>query len=134
MIMKNMDYGHVYRILNYVNRKVYIGSSINVYQRWGQHRSGMRTLVPKTQLQADMQLYGLTFFSFSILSPAKTEKQLRALERVWIYIYSATNPALGYNKRIYSHEISVQEYITRSDSAIALQWKMWKAAQQAKRK
>jgi len=64
----------VYVILNLVSGRRYIGSSVNVPQRWREHLSKLgRGVHPNAALQADWTEHGVKAFSWSLLeeSPSR---------------------------------------------------------------
>ena len=63
----------IYKITNKLNGKVYIGQSINIKQRWKQHRTN--ATVRKENLYLAFQKYGLENFSFEVLETCQ-EKEL----------------------------------------------------------
>lgn len=59
----------VYRILNLVSGKFYIGSSANLYERWRTHRKKLRSNThPNPHLQASWNKHGEDLFKFEILA------------------------------------------------------------------
>lgn len=88
----------IYKIVNKINRKVYIGQSIDIYRRWKDHRGRSQhggDELTKNRIYQDM--YGhLDDFDFYILE--KCDKiDLNAREIYWISHYNSTNPEYGYN-------------------------------------
>lgn len=58
----------VYQIKNLVNGKIYVGSSVDIRDRWWNHRSRLRNQTHKnSHLQAAWNKYGEDSFEFSIL-------------------------------------------------------------------
>lgn len=58
----------IYQITNIQNGYRYIGSSINIYRRWREHKQKLnRNKHVSKHLQSAWQLYGETSFEFSIL-------------------------------------------------------------------
>lgn len=59
----------IYRIRNIKNGKCYIGSSVDVYRRWGSHKSLLRRgKHHSVHLQNAWNKYGEEFFTFEILT------------------------------------------------------------------
>lgn len=64
----------IYQISNSVNRKRYIGSAVNLKQRWREHVSSLRHgYHSNAHLQAAFNKYGEESFGFSVLEEVKTE-------------------------------------------------------------
>ena len=58
----------VYQILNRINGKRYVGSTVNLRHRWGNHRSALRRNNHyNAHLQAAWNLYGGKAFAFAVL-------------------------------------------------------------------
>lgn len=98
----------IYKITNQINGKCYIGQSINILQRWKQHRTN--AAVRTEALYLAFQKYGIENFSFEILEEC-SEEELDQKEQYYIsYFNSYKN---GYNmtqggqnnKEFYSSEI-----------------------------
>ena len=63
-----MKISGVYQITNLINNKSYIGSSINIYKRWGKHKTELNTKTHHTKhLQRAWHKYGASNFKFEIL-------------------------------------------------------------------
>lgn len=87
----------VYKIVNNVNGKVYIGQSINIKNRWKDHVNALnRGDSSCTVLQRAWNKYKEKSFSFEILELC-TEDRLDEVEIKYIEMYDALNPEKGYN-------------------------------------
>lgn len=100
--MKNFQkISGVYKITNKINGKFYIGSSVNIKQRWESHKERYNN--PKCKeynklLYKEMRKYGINNFSFSIICKEENEKLLREKEK---HIIQETNAEkIGYNSSI----------------------------------
>ena len=86
----------IYKIENLLNHKVYIGQSVNIAQRWKEHRycvpSWKNSEYP---LYRAIHKYGIDNFEFSVLQECSKE-QLNELEIYWIEKYNSFNQ--GYNQ------------------------------------
>lgn len=102
MILNKIIIG-IYKITNKVNRKLYIGESIDIEKRWDKHINDLNENTHHSnKLQKDWNIYGKDNFSFQIIeeiksleSYYKTKMQLIYLESKYIYKYDAIN--CGYN-------------------------------------
>jgi group I intron endonuclease len=87
----------IYKILNKVNNKFYIGSSNNIKRRWMHHitylNGGYHTNV---HLQNAWSKYGKQAFEFSILEQIN-ENELLLKEQYYLDFYKQNNPDLIYN-------------------------------------
>lgn len=87
----------VYKITNKGNGKVYIGSSIDIKQRWAGHKSSLRRKVHENQyLQNAWNKYGEDNFIFEIIEKCSKD-HINSREQHWIDIYNASNRSDGYN-------------------------------------
>ena len=66
----------VYKIINKVNGKFYIGSSKNIYKRWDQHRNSLRNHCHDNEyLQNAWNKYGENNFEFEIIEECDPQVQ-----------------------------------------------------------
>lgn len=87
----------VYEIKNLCNGKVYIGSSINIYNRWGIHRAQLRNNYhPNIHLQRAWNKYGEASFRFQILLICEPEKVVLYEQKAIDKFDAFKN---GYNRR-----------------------------------
>lgn len=74
----------VYKIVNATNGKTYVGSSGNIYRRWGEHRRKLRAGTSSSwRLQAAWTKYGAQAFTFSVLELCSSSV-VAAREQAWI--------------------------------------------------
>jgi len=89
----------IYAILNLVNGKVYVGSSINVHCRLAVHRISLaRGKHDNGHLQRAWNKYGTLAFSFDVLKECP-ENELLEQEQFHIDVLDSMNPRMGYNQR-----------------------------------
>ena len=89
----------IYRIENNINKKNYIGQSIDIHQRWIEHKSNafnnkISNKKYNYPLYAAFRKYGLNNFNFIILELCE-EKFLDEREIYWIKNFNSYND--GYN-------------------------------------
>lgn len=88
----------IYKITNLTNGKIYIGQSVNIYQRWRAEKS--RSFNP-TSIEFNcakaraFRKYGIKNFHFEIIEECKPE-QLNEREIYWANYYNSYVPK-GYN-------------------------------------
>lgn len=86
----------IYKITNKVNGKFYIGSAVNIKDRWDKHRSELYRGVHKNPyFLAAWKKYGEKNFSFSVLEYVEDKKNLLMREQHWINWFDACKN--GYN-------------------------------------
>lgn len=84
----------IYKITNLINKKSYIGQSVNIQQRWKAHRCKYQT--EDSALYRAIRKYGLNNFTFEVLEECQKE-QLDEREIFWIKYYGTHNKEKGYN-------------------------------------
>ena len=91
-------YGGVYKILNVMNGKVYVGSAANFKSRWkfhlGQLRYGNHHSIT---LQRAYNKYGERNFMFVIIEVIKDKTKLKEREQIWKDFYKSYDPRYGYD-------------------------------------
>ena len=94
----------IYKITNISNNKVYIGESMNIYERWKVHKEDLKNNKHHSnKLQRDWNNYGENNFTFEIIKEINTIKQniitqkllLIAFEDIFIRQYDSIDN--GYN-------------------------------------
>ena len=90
----------IYRILNLVNKKCYIGQTRNFIKRFSRHRLDLRENKHENQyLQNAWNKYGEENFEFSIIESNIEYERLNELEEYYIYFYNSFTDSnkSGYN-------------------------------------
>ena len=88
----------IYKITNKTNGKIYVGQSINIEERWKQHRwkaFNYNDGSYHSTIHAAMRKYGLDNFTYEVLEQCEIE-ELDAKERYWIGLLNCITPN-GYN-------------------------------------
>ena len=91
----------IYRIINKINGKCYVGKSKNIYKRMHQHIYDMKNSrkVENAYLQNAWNKYGRDAFNYEVLEQLDFEETLVAQrELYWINYFDSTNT--GYNLRL----------------------------------
>lgn len=86
----------IYKIQNIENNKIYIGQSIDIAQRWREHRSDALINRDNSILHKAIKKYGEFNFSYEIIEECSKEK-LNEREIYWIQYYNSMIPN-GYNQ------------------------------------
>jgi len=94
-----MVYGYIYKIVNTINNKVYIGQTIQTpSRRKTEHFYHLRkNQHDNPHLQFAFNKYGESNFKFTVLNYATDKKILDKLEDDYIVYYDCLNDDLGYN-------------------------------------
>lgn len=87
----------IYKILNIINNKFYIGSSVNIYNRWKGHISALdKNCHNNKKLQNAWNKYGKYNFKFIILQEVEPSI-LRQVENDYIKNSHCFDDKIGYN-------------------------------------
>ena len=88
----------IYKILNTANGKCYVGSTIDIDNRFHWHKRHLRRGKHKNKhLQSAWDKYGEAAFVFSVLEFRAEEHRIRR-EQVWIDRLRSADQAFGYNQ------------------------------------
>lgn len=88
----------IYKIVNTINQKVYVGSSSNPIKiRWYQHKSNLKRNKGNRHLQHAWDKYGEGAFSFEVIENVSDPELLIERENYWIDYYDSCNRLKGYN-------------------------------------
>ena len=95
----------IYKITNLLNGKIYIGKSVDIYERFNTHKR--ESLISqeqweqnyrgiKTPFHAAIRKYGAENFKLEIIEEC-LEQELNEKEKYYIKLYNSTNKDIGYN-------------------------------------
>ena len=100
----------IYQIRNIINNKIYIGSTVNLYDRLHTHKTYLKSNKHHNKhLQLSFNKYGKENFRFEVIEEFKFPNEysnkckneyIECREQYYIDIFKTTNRKLGYNKRI----------------------------------
>jgi group I intron endonuclease len=87
----------IYKILNKITEKFYIGSAVNFKARWTQHKGKLRLNIhPNAFLQSSWNLHGEEAFEFIVLEKCSKQDLLIA-EQKWLDDTQCYDRNIGYN-------------------------------------
>ena len=90
----------IYRILNNITGKFYIGSSNNTNRRWKKHKYELNlNKHSNTKLQNSWNLHGENAFEFAVLQIIYNEHDLMICEQIWVNVLKPYEDCTGYNIR-----------------------------------
>jgi group I intron endonuclease len=90
----------IYKIINLINNKVYVGSAVNIKNRFKTHKRLLKNHKHfNNHLQSSYIKYGEGQFRYDIIETTSTEELLEK-EVCWIKLLNANNNEYGYNKRL----------------------------------
>ena len=94
--------GGIYSIVHIESNRMYIGSTVLFYKRWGHHRMELRQGVHlNKRLQNFWNKYGEEAFKFDIVETIESpiKENLEQREQYWIDYYQSSNRNIGFNLR-----------------------------------
>lgn len=91
-------YSGIYKITNLVNEKVYIGSAVNIKNRWKGHMYLFLAGTNSRRLQRSWNKHGEKCFQFKVICYCKKEELLQK-EQEMLEFYNSADPLFGYNIR-----------------------------------
>ena len=87
----------VYKIINKINKKIYIGSSKDISKRWNEHKSSFINKKHHSKhLQRSIEKYGIDNFVFEVICYCDIKNLLR-FEQKCLDIYKPWDREVGYN-------------------------------------
>jgi group I intron endonuclease len=87
----------IYKILNKINNKVYIGSATDIRKRWRDHKWYLNhNIHHNSHLQSSWNKYGVEAFEFTILLECSIDELLEK-EKEYTLKYNSLNNNCGYN-------------------------------------
>lgn len=93
-------YGVIYKITNNINKKVYIGQTVESGGFNRRYRNNLKDYTHNKHLRNSIIKYGIENFEIcKTLDVAFSQTELNIKESVWIRYYNSTNRKLGYNKK-----------------------------------
>jgi len=97
--IKDTPYGVIYRFTNLVNGKIYIGQTVDFYQRMKLHRSRAKSLSYEytNHLYNAIRKWGWENFKIEIVDLAYDWEKLNELEIKWMKDHNSLDRNHGYN-------------------------------------
>ena len=87
----------IYKIINLINNKIYIGQTKNIKKRWNEHkRCGKKDSI-YNQLYADMNEYKIDNFTIEIIERINSPEIANEREKYWIKKLNSQDFDIGYN-------------------------------------
>ena len=88
----------IYLIKNVVNGKVYVGSSINITNRWSWHKNALkRGNHHSIYLQRAWNKHGKESFSFETIEEVKNKHHLQSIEQIYLDYFKAGKSEKCFN-------------------------------------
>lgn len=88
----------IYKIINLANKKIYVGSAVDIKARWRQHKNRLRKHTHENfHLQNAWNKYGEKNFVFELIEELIERKKLIEREQYWLDRYCSYRSENGYN-------------------------------------
>lgn len=98
LLCKNMPQAGVYKIVNIIDGKVYIGGTRHLCRRKGGHFWMLKRGIHHAgRLQEAYDIYGRSAFRFEVIQTLGSESDIKKVEQKYIDKYKAYDPLFGYN-------------------------------------
>ena len=96
--MYKFNFGYIYKIVNKINNKIYIGQVYNksIYNRFNRHCVEAKSN-SKSYIDRAINKYGKDNFSIELVEQCYSKQELDEKEKYWIKYYNSTNSTIGYN-------------------------------------
>ena len=90
---------YLYRIVNRLNHKVYIGQTVDEKRRWNAHKSFAKNPEQTGQyIHRSMAKYGIENFIYEVIATCRTQEDADETEAQLIKQYDSRNKKYGYNR------------------------------------
>lgn len=94
----------IYKIVDTINNKIYVGASHDILRRWENHRVSLKIGTGNKGMQASYNEHGLEHFKFEVIEECHPNL-LGRRERFHIRTLDARNIDKGYNKTLPSAKV-----------------------------
>lgn len=92
-------YGWVYKVVNKVNGKIYIGATTQtIHSRWVQHVYSSLNGYKKGLFNKAIMEFGENNFKVNKIKTCFSEEHLNTSEIYFVEFYNSNNPDFGYNR------------------------------------
>jgi group I intron endonuclease len=90
----------IYAIVNTVNNKMYVGSTVSFKKRWSKHRTQLKGAKHQSKyLQSSYKKYGKECFSYEVIEYVEDKNTLLDREQVWLDFFK---PQYNWAKKAYA--------------------------------
>lgn len=88
---------YLYRIVNQLNSKIYIGQTTNANGRWSAHKSKAKAEEPVQYISRAIAKYGVENFIFEVIATCRTQEDTDKIESILILQHNSRDKQFGYN-------------------------------------
>jgi group I intron endonuclease len=111
----------IYKILNKVNNKVYIGSATDIKKRWRDHKWYLNhNFHHNSHLQSAWNKYGINNFEFSIILECAVD-ELLIKEKEFMLEFNSLSNIYGYNVNDPEHSFLNRKHTEKTKNILSLQ-------------
>jgi group I intron endonuclease len=111
----------IYKIVNKINNKIYIGSATNISKRWRDHKWHLiHNLHHNSHLQSSWNKYGADTFEFLVILECKIN-DLLLNELKFILIHNSFDNNYGYNVNDPEHSFLNRKHSEKTKQILSLQ-------------
>jgi group I intron endonuclease len=111
----------IYKILNKINNKVYIGSAVNIRKRWRDHKWHLiHNIHHNSHLQSAWNKYSINNFEFSIIIECTIE-ELLIKEKEFMLKFNSHDNVYGYNVNDPEHSFLNKKHSEKTKKILSLQ-------------
>lgn len=104
-------FGIIYRITNKINKKIYIGQTIQgIKKRWWQHRYEAKKDKQLLLISRAIKKYNESNFIIEEIDKCDSQEELNYFETYWIDYFDATNKKIGYNIKYGGGRNQISDY------------------------
>jgi group I intron endonuclease len=110
----------IYKILNKINNKVYIGSATDIRKRWRDHKWYLNhNIHHNSHLQSSWNKYGVDNFEFSIIIECRINKLL-IKEKEFMLKFNSFDNNYGYNVNDPEHSFLNRKHSEKTKKILSL--------------
>lgn len=115
---------YIYKIINVINKKVYIGQTLNPNTRWSNHQWYAKNK-PAQYIHRAMAKYGIENFNFEIISEYLSKEEVDLAEDKFINEFNSRNKEFGYNIKPGGHLRGIWKHSEETKQKFKLNWKIY---------
>ena len=88
---------YLYKIVNTLNNKVYIGQTDNPRRRWLNHQNRVKNKTSKQYIHLSIIKHGIDNFTFEVIAGCLTQDDANETEKILVSQYKSMDRNYGYN-------------------------------------
>jgi group I intron endonuclease len=96
-ILEEKPYGIIYRVINKINGKIYIGQTTKTLKYRAKRHLESAKRNDGNRFQKALNKHGIENFEFEEIDSGNSSKELNYLEKYWVKFYNTLSFEMGYN-------------------------------------